>query len=465
MTISHDNKPYRREVTRQERRFLFSPTSDIALALRIQGQISEKALRKAVDKVLVTYPLFGVRLEWIEDDVHWSTTEGAAEVPIKTYPRDSDESWIDALNKEHAIPLRPSKGPLTRFILIQGPDVSELMIYCHHAISDGRSLEFALREVLLHLKDANREPPKFPEMPPMTPAIFPKGAAVGKVRGAAIGRYNSKWLREKVSFDEEDLVNIWEATWKNTEYGLEIIEFDEKETQKLIEVSRENKVTLNSAILVTFVKARFDAVGRFEDKIRVATTVDARTRLQVDCSGGVGFYAGGSFLNFNYREKSSIWDNIRSYHKDVRKQLESSKIFGVGADHFVLDQTLVDAIVVAIVGDQVEPHQSRYTKLSEFASKTDGMAAKFGKSMSGNSPEIMCTNLGKLDLPDDLPGIQIDRALFAPSSAMGMEVVLGVATTGGKLTITLNYYEGYVDGENIRKVRDRAEEILRGLIE
>ena len=46
-----------------------------------------------------------------------------------------------------------------------------------------------------------------------------------------------------------------------------------------------------------------------------------------------------------------------------------------------------------------------------------------------------------------------------------MEIVLGVATVDGKLTVTLNYFKGYGDGENIRKIRDRAEEILRGLIE
>ncbi|MFW9925333.1 MAG: condensation domain-containing protein [Candidatus Thorarchaeota archaeon] len=465
MTISQDNEPYRKEVTRQERRFLFSPTSDISLVLRLRGQVSEQALRKAVDKVLVSYPLFGVRLEWIDHDVHWSTTEGAAEVPVKTYPRESDTTWIEILNKEHAIPLRPSKGPLTRFILVQGDDVSELMIYCHHSISDGRSMEFALREVLLHLADPNREPPKFPEAPPMTPDIFPKGAAVGKVRASLIGRFNKNWEKERVLFDEEDLVNIWEAVWKNTEYGMEIIEFSPEETQQLIEVARIEGVTLNSTILVTFVKARHEAIGRDSDRMSVATTVDARKRLTVDCSGGVGFYAGGSFLEFNYREKKSFWDNVRAYHKDVQKQLQGPKIFSVGADHFVLDQTLVDAIVVALAGDKVEPHQSRYTKISEFASRTDGLAVSFGERMMSNSPQLMSTNLGKLDIPNEIQGIQVERAFFAPASALGMEIVLGVATVNGELTITLNYYEGYVDGDNIKKVRNKAEEILRGLIE
>ena len=76
----------------------------------------------------------------------------------------------------------------------------------------------------------------------------------------------------------------------------------------------------------------------------------------------------------------------------------------------------------------------------------------------------MSTNLGKLDIPDEIPGIRVERAFFAPSSALGMDVVLGVATVNGNLTITLNYYEGYMDGENIKKIRDKAEEILRELL-
>lgn len=465
MTISHDSKTFRREVTGQERRFLFAPTAHISLVLRLRGQISEESLKNAVRKMLVTYPLFGVRMEWNDDGIQWSTTEGAAEVPIKVYTRESDNSWLKALNEEHAVPLRPSKGPLTRFILVKGNDVSELIMFCHHSISDGRSLQFALREVLLQLKDPNREPTMFPEVPPMTPEIFPEGVSMSRIRSWMIGRINRKWEKERVLFDEEDLVNIWESFWKNSGYGVEMIEFDEDETQRLIEICRANDVTLNSAILITLLKSRIDAVGFFEGKTKIATAVDARGRLSIDCSDAAGFYAGGSFLEFNYVEESSLWDNVRSYHKSVGKHLKDSKVFGTVSDHFVLDQTLVDAITFLAIGDQVEPHQSRYTKITEYACLKEGVVVRMLERMSGNIPNIMSTNLGKVDFPDEIPGIQVERAFFTPSAGQGMEIVVGVVTVNGRLTITLNYYHGYSDSEGIRRTRDRAEEIFRGLIE
>ncbi|MHA2323268.1 MAG: condensation domain-containing protein [Candidatus Thorarchaeota archaeon] len=465
MSTTNDSKPYRREVAGEERRILLPPTMHISLGLRLLGQISEEALRTAVDKMLITYPLFGARFEWSDEGVHWSTTEGAAEVPVKTYNRESDESWIQVLNDEHAIPISLSKGPLTRFILVKGEDVSELIVFCHHAISDGRSLEYALREVLLHLKDPNREPPMIPVAPPQTPEILPEGISMGKLRSVMINKINQKWEEEKTVFDEEDLHNLWEAFWKNSEYRIETLEFDEDATQKLIEAARLNDVTLNSLLVVTLAKARIDTVGRYDGKAVLGSAVDSRKKLRVDCTDAVGYYAGSSLIQFKYKEKSSLWDNVRRYHKEISKHLKDNKIFEGTLSYSILDPTLIDAILFLIVGDQVEPHQSRYAKISEFASHKDGLVAKQLERSAETAPDVLSTNLGVLALPEDNPRIQIERAFFTPSSSFVMELVLGVATAGGKLTITLNYYKGYVNGENIRKIRDRSEEMLSDLIE
>ncbi|MFW9966338.1 MAG: hypothetical protein ACFFEA_04225 [Candidatus Thorarchaeota archaeon] len=278
------------------------------------------------------------------------------------------------------------------------------------------------------------------------------------------GRINKKWEKEKVLFDEEDLVNIWEASWKNTSYGIEIIEFDENETKRLVEVSRANNVTLNSTLLIALLKARIDAVGSYDGKAKVATAVDARRRLRIDCSDAVGFYAGGSFMEFKYKENASLCDNVRAYHKAVSKDLENNNVFETVVTHHYLDQTLVDAMSVAFYGEQIEPHQSRYSKLSAYASRKDGMVTKYLERIGGRAPDIISTNLGKLGIPEKISGIKVERAFFTPSAGMKMEIFLRIATVSGKLTLTLNYYHGYADVDNIHKIRDRAEEILRGLI-
>jgi NRPS condensation-like uncharacterized protein len=281
-----------------------------------------------------------------------------------------------------------------------------------------------------------------------------------------IGRYNKKWIEEgKTVFDEEDLLNLRESFWKNHKYRFEIIEFDEDTTQKLIEVSRSNDVTLNSTLNMAFAKARIETLGAYDGKALVGSAIDTRKRLRVDCSDAVGYYVGTSLLQFKYKEKSSFWDNVRRYHKDISKQLNGNSIFDTALTYSMLDPTIVDAILFLMIGNKVEPHQSRYAKISEFASKKDNIVTKFLERTIEISPDVISTNLGRLTFPEDIPGIQIERAFFTPGSSLTMEIVLGFATVDGKLTVTLNYFEGYVDSENIRKVRDRAEEILRGLLE
>jgi NRPS condensation-like uncharacterized protein len=467
MTLTQRTKeemnPFRREITPQERRFVMAPTAHISLGLKVRGEISKTSLRKAVDKMLMTYPLFGVRIRW-EDEIKESTTEGAAEIPVKVYERKSEKSWLEALNKEHAIPINLSRGPLTRIILVKGSPLSELFIFCHHSICDGRSLELALREILLHLDDLNRIPPSLPSVPPQTPDIFPEGVSKSRIKSWFIGRFNKKWQKEKVVFDQEDLHAVWESFWKNSSYGVELITLDRLHTQKFLDVCRAHEVTINSALLIAFVKARTEALRPYKRKVKISTAVDTRDRLPVDIGDAVGLYAGGITIKFDYKTSLSIWENVKKYHREVQKTLKDNNVFGPIYDQIALDPTLLDALLFAMIGDQVEPHQSRYQKISAFAKKQKGLVAQYLDKYSNKIPDVMSTNLGRLNIPDEINGLTIEGAYFTPSAGLKMEIILGVATAGGCLSVSLNYHDGYIDGENIKRIREKAEEILKSMV-
>ncbi|MBN2228281.1 MAG: hypothetical protein JW779_01735 [Candidatus Thorarchaeota archaeon] len=454
---------FRRPITLQERRFLMGAVSHISLVARFNGQISEQELRRAVDKTLETYPLFATRIDSYSDP-KWAITKGAAEVPVKVYERSSDEYWLDVLNLEHAIPIRPTKGPLTRFILVQGLETSELIIFCHHSISDGRSLELALREVLLHLGDPNREPPQMSEVPVHLPEIFPDGISQSRIKRWLIGIVNKKWDKEKILFDEEDVTNIEEVFWKNSRYCVESVMLSEEETTQLINVCRENEVTVNSALVVALLKARIEALGPYNGKVKVGTAVDTRERLKARVGDAVGLYAGGSLFTFDYDAKQSFWENVKSYHKQVRKQMENNKIFSSILDQYLIDPTLFEALWFKVVSPLVEPHQSRYEKLSTYAKQETGLVSKYVSKMENSAPNVMTTNLGRLSIPSEVNGIKIERVFFTPSSGLKLEIAAGVATAAGRLTLTLNYHNGYFDEDRMKLLCIQTEEVLKGII-
>ena len=463
IVMSEPLPKFQRIVTLQERRFLMSPCSHISLGLKLKGEISIEKLRKSVNMMMKTYPLFGVRIEW-NRDIPYSTTEGAALVPIKIYKRKSDLTWLEALNNEHRIPIKPSVGPLTRIILVKESNISELFIFCHHSICDGRSLELALREILLNLGDINRIPPLISKKPPQTPEIFPLDVSNGYFKSWFIGRLNNKWQKEKVLFDEEDLDNIYESFWKNSRYCVELVTLNKIETKRFVDICRTNDVTVNSALIVAFIKARWEAYTPYNGKVKIGTAVDTRNRLRIEIGDAVGLYAGGLIYKFKYIQDRSFWENVREYHKVVKKNLNDNNVFDVIYNQFSLDPTLSDAMLFAMIGNQVEPHQSRYDKISVFAKSHNGLVAKYLKKMSSNITDIMSTNLGRLNIADETNGIKIERSFFTPSSGLKLEIVLGVSTAGGRLTISLNYHNGYFNGNNIKKIRNRAEIILKNLL-
>jgi NRPS condensation-like uncharacterized protein len=454
---------FKRIVTQQERRFLMSPCAHISLGLKLIGNISIEKLRNSVNKMLRTYPLLGVRIK-LDNNVLFSTTENASAVPIIIYKRKSDWTWLEVINKENSIPVKPSIGPLTRIILVHDFHISELFILCHHTICDGRSLELAIREILLNLKNPNRIPPSIKEKPPQTPEIFPLGISKSRFTSWYIERLNKKWQKKKVLFDEEDLMNIYESFWKNSSYCIELITLNKDETQRLIEICRTNDVTVNSALLIVFVKARGDTYNSYKGKVKIGTAVDTRNRLRIEIGDAVGLYAGGVIYKFKYIKDRSFWDNVREYHKVVKKTLTDNNVFNPIYNQFFLDPTLSDAMLFAFIGNQVQSHQSRYNKIFEFANSYDSLVAKYLKKISKNISDVMSTNIGKLNITDEIDGIKIERAFFTPSSGLKLEIVLGVATAGGRLTISLNYHNGYINGNNIKKIRDRAEKILKNIL-
>lgn len=466
MTSVHgvkENNVFRRPITPQERRFLMAPTSHISLGLQVRGNISEKSVRDAVNKMLVTYPLFGVRIVW-NDEMSESTIDHAAPVPVKVYRRKSDMRWLEALNREHAIPVNLTRGPLTRIILVNGASLSYICIFCHHAICDGRSLELALREIMLHLGDPDRIPPVLPVAPPQTPGIFPNGVSKSRIKSWFINRLNKKWNKEKVLFDQEDLHNIWESFWKNSSYRVELVTLDQQDTERFLEVCRAHGVTVNSALLIAFAKARWEAVEPYTGKIKISTAVDTRDRLGIDIGNAVGLYAGGITTHFDYKEKNSFWENVKTYHRKVQRTLKDNNVFGPIFDQIALDPTLIDALLFAMIGDQVESHQSRYEKISTFARHQKGLVAQYLDKFSSNIPDVMITNLGRLSVPNEIHELTIERAYFTPSAGLKMEIVLGVATAGGCLSVSLNYHDGYIDGAKIKKIRERADTIIKTLI-
>jgi NRPS condensation-like uncharacterized protein len=150
-------KKYERKVTSAERLFAHSPFSIVTMVARIKGNVSEEMLRSAVDIAQQRHGLLRVRIKDDNDHAQWFTSGGVQEIPIEIVPRTSENDWIRIQSEASKIPYDFETRPAIRFVLVQSPAVSELIILCHHIICDGMSLAYLARDLMVHLGDPECE--------------------------------------------------------------------------------------------------------------------------------------------------------------------------------------------------------------------------------------------------------------------------------------------------------------------
>ncbi len=454
---------YTRLLSMHERKFLASPSSYISLIVRVKGEIKADDCRRAIERVVKTYPILNARVDF-QDGVDFITTDSSAGVDFYEHERIDDNSWFDALVQETEKLTDITTGHLAKFILVGSSSVSEICVCIHHLISDGMSLVFVLNELLQHLDNPDRETTPQIVSPPATPEIYPEGTSVGRLAKTYLKRINKKWQKEKIIFDQQDRLDLWEGFWKEYDFKLSTVELTKEQTSALIEKCREENVTVNSTLLIVLYHARELAWEKMNREATIASAVNTRNLLKADLENAVGLYAGGVTMKYRYDEKISFWENVRKFHKVMAKALKNADVYSIVMQQGLIDPTLMDAMLFYILGKFVQPHQSRYQKIAEFIGRKEGLVPKFMKSYGKNLSDQIITNLGRINIPDTVRGFQVERAFFNPGAGFKAVAPLGVVTAGGALTINLNYFEQNYSTEKMNKLASKAEEIILGLL-
>ncbi|MBN1580886.1 MAG: hypothetical protein JXA89_09305, partial [Anaerolineae bacterium] len=129
-------KPYKRKLLSHERRPFRGPNASVVLNVRIKGEVTVSALRAAVKQVQRRHRLLSARVALDCDGTAWFTSDGAEEIVVDAVSRRSGEHWIEETLKAYRIPYEFDRRPPLRFILLHGPERSDLVIMCHHMICD-----------------------------------------------------------------------------------------------------------------------------------------------------------------------------------------------------------------------------------------------------------------------------------------------------------------------------------------
>lgn len=460
-------KKYERRITSIERLFSRSPFSIVTVVARIKGNISANMLLSAVSKVQQRHPNLRVRILDADDHAPWFTSQGVEEIPVEIVARESDDHWIKVHQDACRVPFEFDARPAVRFILVQSPTISELVILCHHIICDGLSLAYLARDLMVHLGDPAREVEVLPDPIPIDKNNIPTDVSLNAVVKFFIKRINKKWEGNKIFFDQEDYENLTAAYWNNFSHQILSVELSEAQTSALVERCRKEGITVNSALATAFVGGQYLVRGEKSCDPSIGVAGNVRDRLQVPVGEIMGFYAGVVTLKYTYDGRISFWKNTRQFHKIVKPLFTNKNLFNDFLQWCYLEPAILEAINFKKLGGLVPPDSSRYSKLSAFSVKDDVVLSLLKRDKMESLDQIIMgtavTNLTRMDFPREYGALELDRLIMQPGGAFpltNVNLVLGAVTCAGKLSLIVEFAPEAVDPDTMQAIKDKALEFL-----
>lgn len=455
-----------RKLINNERKFLLAPANVTVLA-RVKGNINYYALEKAINQVKHKHPLITSRIE-TNQETKYFVKDTTLQIPLRSVPRTSETQWIDEIRQENLTPFDHSNEPLIRFILVYSPEVSEIMAYSQHAICDGTALAFLLRDILQAMNEPDGV---LEELNPVFELTEILGGGQGgfgqRVKSLFVNRINTQWKKRKVVFDHEDYLSIHKTYNEKFEYGIVLIEFDEKQTKELNARCRSHEVTINSALTCALVKAYQDVFNHNKGKkVDVVMPFDLRRRTDPPLDDVFCLLVGSVEVSLKLLPNLGFWDDVKRAHKEIKSKIEKRDVFESALMIEELDPTLADAIIsFAPLAKEVSPESSRYEKLSSFASDKKNPAIDIASKFSESLPDVINTNLGRLGFPEKYGKYELDTMYFAPAGSFNVPLLAGFLGVSGKITGTLTYLrrkeaQEDLQGEKMRTVRNKVLEYL-----
>ncbi len=246
-----------------------------------------------------------------------------------------------------------------------------------------------------------------------------------------------------------------------------LVELSEEQTTTLVERCRREEVTVNSAISTAFLAAQMIVQGKKPHHSNIGVAGNLRDRLETPTGEGMGFFAGLVSLNFNYQIQTGFWDNTRNFHQKIHPLYTNKKLFQDLLVWCYLSPGILESLSYKILGKLVPPQLSRYKKISEFSKRDDSISAMLKREKMDSLDQILTgtavTNLTRMDFPRQYGSLELDRLIMNPGGAYPLvfvNLVLGVVTCSGKLSIVIEYAEDTIETFAVEKIKVKAMELL-----
>jgi NRPS condensation-like uncharacterized protein len=350
-----------------------------ALAAQITGHTTVQQWRDALDEVQQRHPLLSACINTTFNRVPHFRRVTSQRIPLRVITSPFAR-WQREIAEEVNEPFTPDQAPLFRAVLLHQETHCTFILSSHHAVCDGSSRIFLLRDILLALSGHTLE----------TLSLAPS-------REVLFG------AQQRTS-TEPGLPSV--AAQRHLMPHVEGIKLTPEQTTTLQRRAREEGVTIHAAI-----SAALTIAGRVIDEtwrnnpLRIMSPAEIRDMLGLKDQCMVSF--GGGEISIAPGGSMTFWELAR-FAKDGLSAVKSAENVS----------RMIDLQSAAV--------SSNLTVEQAFELKRNAFNA-----------QVMLTNLGRLPFVSTFGALKLET-LWAPCALRGIEgeQTLGAVTVNGSLHLT-----------------------------
>jgi NRPS condensation-like uncharacterized protein len=369
------------------------------LCAEIEGMVDSDALHSALDRVRKRHPLLRVR---IVDDEEFGTAFYKCDRPIafETITVAKDADWRPTVECELKKCV-DDEGPLLRATALCAPDMTVLVLTFCHAIADGMSGIWVLRDVLRAL--AGEQLKAFQAFPSIEEKILGSSPdPLNIFRPVHASRLDRAIPISPKTPSAASIVS------DHLQTNIFTTEFSREETARLLERCRANDTTVNGAVCAA---ASPHVPASAPGTVRMVCPIDLRNMAGIE-NGVCGVFVGASSVEVPAGGATSIWHNARHIVRCINQSRSPEDMIDF------LSRMSVEF-----------PPTARSEKLKTFFS---------AKPQSS----LVVSNLGVLPIAEQY-GPYTVKAVWGPAMLTNLpedRQTIGVSTFGGRLRIVHQSY-------------------------
>nr|WP_297708186.1 condensation domain-containing protein [uncultured Butyrivibrio sp.] len=387
-----------------ERAHYMCPNMHFGIVAEIGAEFDENRIIKSIDVLRSAHPLMRslIAKEQGSSGIYY---EEQSELEIPVTIKKVNDNWQTDYEAVSSAGWNVQKEALLKVFAYPSESGTRVLFITHHLLCDGRGLLQLVREFAdYYANDVKPQPVDEKLMESLND--LPDGSNLGFISKLLIKDANKKWRKEGHKVSYEEYLKFERDHDLKQDIKREIMNIDEEELDTLLDLCRENGVSLNDYLVA---KMMID-----ESTDRVVIASDIRNKIKNYKEGALGNYAT-AFGVVVKKKSSEIIELAKAVDHEVGSIISKpDKEMLVLSCYFNMDPELLDAIAISTLGN-FESKAGRFV-----GSKMFGYEKRDGHCI---------TNLGRVE------SSVISEAIFIPPASPANRKAWGVLTINKKMRI------------------------------